>query len=404
MKKFFLSLGDNISTAYVWINGGSNLDKNNKKGINQILCSLLTRGCKSLDNFEISNILDFNGAEINYEASHDGIYIGIKSLTEYFNNIYPLLNKFIDESNISEKEFLKSKNNQINYLIKLKENLFIKTYDNWSKIVYRNHPYSNDSNGYIDTIMNINYNDIIEEYDNFKKRDKYLLTNHQMNNLVDLKSKVSKQKDLIIKNKNSLKRFSNKRFIEYNLSTNQIIMMIGNQTCPQNNKDYLSLKLLESYLSFGMSSLLFKKFREKNGLTYDVGVINPVRIENAPFLIYITVSCKHAKLAFKLLIDIWRDIFTNSIPKTELDLAKTKLKNSILNSSQSIEDIILRKVQLIGYKMDYNFDIKSLREIELINSEEVCKVANKYFKKPYLSILGDSKICNEINNLWKDNF
>ena len=53
--------------------------------------------------------------------------------------------------------------------------------------------------------------------------------------------------------------------------------MIGNQTCPITSHEYLPLKILESYLSYGMSSILFKLFREKNGLTYEVGVYNPFR-------------------------------------------------------------------------------------------------------------------------------
>ena len=36
----------NFSLAMIWINGGSSMDVENKKGINQILCSLLSRGCK----------------------------------------------------------------------------------------------------------------------------------------------------------------------------------------------------------------------------------------------------------------------------------------------------------------------------------------------------------------------
>ena len=77
MHKFFFGNENEISAAYIWISGGSKLDNKDKKGINQLLCELLTRGCNSLDNFEISNILDFNGAELNYETSHDGIYLGI---------------------------------------------------------------------------------------------------------------------------------------------------------------------------------------------------------------------------------------------------------------------------------------------------------------------------------------
>ena len=78
--------------------------------------------------------------------------------------------------------------------------------------------------------------------------------------------------------------------------------MIGNQTCSRRNSEYLPLKVLESYLSYGMSAALFKLFREKNGITYDLGVFNPIRSGNAPFLVYLSVSNKNAFLLLNFII------------------------------------------------------------------------------------------------------
>ena len=67
---------------------------------------------------------------------------------------------------------------------------------------------------------------------------------------------------------------------------------MGDQTCSRRSNEYFPLKVLESYLSYGMSAALFKLFREKNGITYDLGVYYPVRSGNAPFLVYLSVSNK----------------------------------------------------------------------------------------------------------------
>ena len=89
--------------------------------------------------------------------------------------------------------------------------------------------------------------------------------------------------------------------------------MIGNQTCSQSSHEYLPLKVLESHLSYGMSSVLFQLFREKNGLTYDVGVFNPIRQHNAPFLIYLSVSNKNAILAFEILLELLKNLVSSPI-------------------------------------------------------------------------------------------
>ena len=67
----------NFSIAMIWINGGSNMDIEEKKGINQILCSLLTRGCKGFENLAFSEYVDSHGAELNLETLEDGIIISL---------------------------------------------------------------------------------------------------------------------------------------------------------------------------------------------------------------------------------------------------------------------------------------------------------------------------------------
>ena len=186
--------------------------------------------------------------------------------------------------------------------------------------------------------------------------------------------------------------------------SNQIILMIGNQTCSQSIHEYLTLKVLESHLSYGMSSLLFKLFREKNGLTYDIGVFNPFRKQNSPFLTYLSVSNKNALLAFKILIELWKNLGSSLISEKEINLAKVKLKSSFLISNQTLDEILRRKIQLIGYNLDPKFDMDCLRKIEDINSQDILEITNKYLSKPFLSICGNEKICNQINELWIKNF
>ena len=125
--------------------------------------------------------------------------------------------------------------------------------------------------------------------------------------------------------------------------------MIGDQTCSRRSNEYLPLKVLESYLSYGMSATLFKLFREKHGITYDLGVHYPIRSGNAPFLIYLSVSNKKALFAFELLLTLWKNLLLNPLIDNEMFLAKEKLKGSFLLANQSLDEILQQKIQLISY-------------------------------------------------------
>ena len=91
----------NFSIAMLWVNGGSNMDSVEKKGLNQILCSLLTRGCKGFENLAFSEYIDSHGAELNLETLEDGMIISLKSLDEHFNKLLPLIDLIINEPSLS---------------------------------------------------------------------------------------------------------------------------------------------------------------------------------------------------------------------------------------------------------------------------------------------------------------
>ena len=93
-----------ISVACIWINGGSILDKKNKKGINNILTSLISRGCDGYDNFSFSEYIDYHGAEFNCEIFEDGILITLKSLSKFFDKLSPLLELVIEKPNLYKND------------------------------------------------------------------------------------------------------------------------------------------------------------------------------------------------------------------------------------------------------------------------------------------------------------
>ncbi len=400
MKSYYLKLNHKISLANIWIEGGTSLDKKDKKGINQILCKLLTRGCSKYDNYEFSDFLDSYGAELNFEAFEDGISICLKSLSEYFDKLFPLLNLLIEEPNLYEKEFIYCQKESLNYLIKSKENPFNIAFNNLKKIIYIKHPYAFNCLGEEESIKRIKHHDILNEYKSLKKRKKYLLTNNAKYNFLNLKKikPLNYFKDV---NKLNSKLLIKNNYIEHYSNSKQIIIIIGSQTCPQNSKDSLALKVLESYLSYGMSSLLFKVFRENNGLTYDAGVFYPSRKFNAPFLIYLSVSERNASLTLNLLLSLWNDLLSNKISEDELSLAKLKLNRSFLHHFRTCEDIIFRKVRLLSLDMDPFYDEKAKDRLEAISSKDILALTKKYLNYPCISVSGSKHVCKYLKKIWE---
>ena len=121
LKRYFLNNKKrNFSTASIWIKGGSDRDSPSKKGINKILCSLLTRGCEGFNNLTLAEYIESYGAELNQEVYEDGISISIKSLNEHFSKLFPILDLIINKPILSETEFKKVKKSSIDFIKKEK--------------------------------------------------------------------------------------------------------------------------------------------------------------------------------------------------------------------------------------------------------------------------------------------
>ena len=404
LKRYYLNYKKrNFSTASIWIKGGSNMDSVSKKGINKILSSLITRECEGFNNLSLPKYVESYGAELNQEVFEDGISISIKSLNEHFSKLFPLLDLIINKPTLLEIEFQKVKKSSIDFIKKDKENPFNICFEKWRRIVYSNHPYAFNTNGNANDVSKITYEDVLLEFKNFKNREKYLISNNpEINgeNFGTLEKKILKEKsDPLNHNLNTTNRFD-----YINNDSNQTIIMMGDQTCSRRSSEYFPLKVLESYLSYGMSAALFKLFREKNGITYDLGVFYPVRNENAPFLVYLSVSNKNALLAFELLSSLWKDFLLEPLIHSEIFLAKEKLKGSFLLGNQSLDEILQRKIQLISYGISPTQENDLNSKIDEICSLDILKITNKYFSKPYLSISGNREICAEINAMWNKNF
>ena len=179
LKKYFINHNKrNFSTASIWIKGGSDMDIIGKKGINKILSSLLTRGCEGFDNLILSEYIESYGAELNQEVFEDGISISIKSLNEHFSKLLPLLDLIISKPILSEIEFQKVKKYSFNCIKKEKENPFNICFEKWRKIVYLSHPYAFSTIGTSKDVSKITYEDVICEFKNLKKRQKYIISNN----------------------------------------------------------------------------------------------------------------------------------------------------------------------------------------------------------------------------------
>ena len=152
----------------------------------------------------------------------------------------------------------------------------------------------------------------------------------------------------------------------------------------QNQKDVVTLQLIDSILGGGMSSRLFNRLRDEQGLAYQVGSSFAANVNKGIFALYIgtnPATAQHSKNELLKQINLLKKEFVSD---KELQEAKDKiLGNFILSQETNMEKAsTLGWFELSGRGYEYMNKFPEL--VKSITATDIISVANKYFEQPYV--------------------
>ncbi len=400
-----------VISSKLWIKEGSRADPKGQKGIHQLLGSLLTRGCGPYDNIAIADLVEGCGAGLRCDTHEDGLLISLKCASNDADQLLPLLGWMIIEPHIVPSQIELEKELSIQALQRQKENPFHLSFDGWRKIAYEDGPYGHDPLGESADLKKLCRNDLIPIATSLSKRDSVLVVAGSIDD--GLNQRLQKEKpfeNLInpIKEKDwpndspykHWKASGPKISLEYQ-STEQVVLMLGQPTIPHGHKQDLSLRLLNTHLGCGMSSLLFRRLREENGVAYEVGAHYPAKEYASPFLLHASTSEEKASTTLQLLTESWWELIRNPISESEFSLAKAKFRGQLAQNSQTTGQKAERKAQLKIMGLANDYDKQCLIKMDSLTVKDLQKVAEKYLQNPLLSLCGQKECIQELSKQWE---
>ena len=403
----------NIMAAKLWIKDGSRADPKDKKGIHQLLCSTILRGCGPYNNNQIAEIIESAGAILNCDTYEDGLLISLKCIESDAYKLIPLIGWMITKPSLEIDQIELEKDLTIKAIKRQKESTYQQAFDGWRKMMYADGPYGHDPLGSIDDIKKITRDNLISIANSLVFRSKNLVITGNfpikiedyINNSIAFKGTsdvISNQSEMnIISNNLPVMVRQESSICTRSLNTKQVILLLGKATIKYNNEADILLRLISCYLGYGMSSLLFKVLREKYGVVYEAGIYHPIRESQTPFVMHASTTEEKANLTLELLKECWGKVIDTEISAEELDLLKMKYKGQLAHSLQSISQRAEHKAHLLGIGLTKDHDKKMLARLESISSKEIRDAANIYLKKPSLSVCSNKNVIQQIKRRWK---
>lgn len=286
-----------IVTISFWIKVGGRNGTEEQFGYAHILEHMLMKGSKKYPSiFEVSVAKDRVGAASNAFAGPERIFLFIQVAKSHLRKMFELLadsilNPLLDpeilenEKKVIVQEFIRSIDNQTRRLWKLS-----------MSTAFNNHPLSLDVLGDEKSINSADPDKIKEFYQQYFSPNK---------SAIIVNGGISHEEALLL----TKEFFENWKGFEVENNAKQAIhqsprafeLMTGKQThlafsfaCPKPDfKEAVLLKMIESFLGYGHSALLYQELRHKKGLVYTIFTSN--NIYQDANLFYISTSTTQPK-------------------------------------------------------------------------------------------------------------
>ncbi len=148
------------------------------------------------------------------------------------------------------------------------------------------------------------------------------------------------------------------------------------------DRDYITLKVINTLLGSGLSSRLFVNLREKQGLAYHVSSTFPSMLKTGNFVMYIGTDPKNLpKVEEGFQKEISR-LQTESVSSEELEAVKSKLIGSFALAHESNANQAFYQGFYETMGVGYGFDHQYPKLVEQVTSEDVQRVAQQIFSQP----------------------
>lgn len=385
LKVLYSEVKDNpLVTAQLFLQGGSINEKPAEAGLASFTQSLLFQGTKTRAAEQLAQEVEDIGGNLSSDSEHDYSSLGISLMDTNFDKAMEILADVAFNPSFPEDEIEKERENTLAGILSRKDQIFSAASDLFGKTFYGDHPYSWPDSGKAETVAKFKRADLVRWHSDHYSANNMLLV--IAGNVPQDAARAAAEKYFskapagkASPSFPAAKAPGRKEVSEKSKKFRQAFYMIGYPAPNLKDRDFASLKVLNALLGGRMSGRLFIELREKLSLAYEVSSFYPSRRELSRFVVYLGLEARNLPVARERIQEILAEIKENGVPQQELDETKRYIRGVYLLDHQTIG----RQAWYLGFwetvGRGYTYDARYLDELNAVTTEDIQRVARKYF-------------------------
>jgi len=381
-----------------WIPTGSRKENKSISGISHLIEHLVFKGTQKRNYRDIAIEFDLMGAEFNAFTDKENCCIYADFIDTHLGNCMELLFDILMNPSFKTEHIDTEKKVIVEEIKMVDDNPSDSIMNYFYETVLDGHPLSLPILGTRNSLKEIKKPAILKYFK--KEFDMSTAVISAAGNIKhsDLINEVKKHTDRIAGKKRT-SNFSGKKLILKgsirNIQSNKtssVHMCFGGLGCRRDSKDKYPLSLFTNLLGGSISSRLFQKIREEEGLAYSIFSSNVQYHDTGIIIIYSASSPKNTDKILKLIKDEITDIRNHGVKDIELKRSRENLKGNIV---LGVEDISSRMFRL-GKGLLFDKKVLTideiLKKIDKVERKDLNDIAKKYFKPDKMNLVTLGKL------------
>lgn len=377
-------------SAGVWIGAGSQYETPSENGLSHFLEHMLFKGTTTRSARDIAEQTDAVGAQLNAFTSKECTCYYIKVIDEHIELAMDILSDMVLNSTLSDEELSKEKGVIIEEIGMNEDSPEDVVFEMLAKALFGEHALGMTILGPASNIRAFERKDLYDYRARMYRPANTVLAlagNYDWERVVELAKRMfgSWRAD---GEASSLTRCELKYGVERReKDIEQVQICLGLNGVESGSNDIYALSIFNNLFGGAMSSRLFQRIREEQGLAYSVYSYPTSYRDCGALAIYAGTGPDHAQQVLTSLRDEIDRVLESGVGEREFSQAREQLKGAYilgLESASSRMSALGRRMLLMGDTMD---DDEVIRRINDVTLDDVNRVMRKSLTGSYAAAL-----------------
>jgi zinc protease len=396
-----------VVALQIWVKVGSGDEKDDQAGMSHFIEHMLFKGTEKRKVREMAREIESLGGSINAYTSYDQTVYHITIASRYAGTGLDILADAIQHSTFEPLELEREREVVLEEVRMGQDDPSRKLFIQTMATLYQQHPYRRPIIGYEKTVRSIQRDQMISFFKRWYRPNRMVFVAVGDFDLTEMERKVREA----FKDFNPSMEEIRERIEEPVTKKFQSLVTPGNfkETYLQmavpissvKHEDTPALDALSHILGGGEASRLVQKVKLEKGLVHSISASSFTPRDPGAFIVGATLPPENLEKAVEAILEEIIHLGQEGATAEELNRVKVNVESDLIYERQTVQG----EARKLGYYEvmagDVQFEKEYVRRVALLQSEDVKRVAEKYFKPSQwvISLLIPSEKADSVKNL-----